>query len=50
VLATGGYLRWRGVQRAMRRGEPLPPTPLVPILAAGVLLVAVIAFVLVAVS
>jgi putative membrane protein len=48
VLAAGGYLRWRGVQRAMRRGEPLPPAPLVPIVAAGLLIVAVIAFILVA--
>jgi len=48
VLAAGGYLRWRGVQRAMRRGEPLPPARLVPIVAAGLLIVAVIAFLLVA--
>jgi putative membrane protein len=48
VLAAGGYLRWRGVQRAMRRGEPLPPARLVPVLAALVLVVAVVASVLVA--
>ena len=31
VLAVGGYLRWVAVQRAVRRGEPLPPAPLVPV-------------------
>lgn len=48
VLAVGGYVRWIGVQRAVRRGEPLPPARLVPVVAAGLLLVAVVAFVLVA--
>ncbi len=48
VLAVGGYLRWVGIQRAVRRGEPLPPAGLVPVVAAGLLLVAVVAFVLVA--
>ena len=48
VLAVGGYLRWVGVQRAVRRGEPLPRTALVPFVAAGLLLVALVAFVLVA--
>lgn len=48
VLAVGGYLRWVGVQRAVRRGEPLPPARLVPVVAAGLVLVAVVAFVLVA--
>ena len=48
ILAVGGFLRWRSVQRAMRRGEPLPAASLVPVLAAGLLVVAVVAFVLVA--
>ncbi|MET0460682.1 MAG: DUF202 domain-containing protein [Ilumatobacteraceae bacterium] len=48
VLAVGGYLRWVGVQRAVRRGDPLPRPTLVPFVAAGLLLVAVLAFVLVA--
>ncbi len=48
VLAVGGFLRWRGVQHAMRHGEPLPPAPLIPIVAAGLFLVALAAFVLVA--
>ena len=50
VLAVGGYLRWLGVQRAVRRGEPLPPAPLVPVVASGLLLVAVVAFVVVAIE
>jgi putative membrane protein len=50
ILAVGGFLRWRSVQRAMRRGEPLPAASLVPVLAAGLLVVAVVAFVLVAAS
>jgi hypothetical protein len=32
----------------MRRGEPLPPARLVPVVAAGLLIVAVVAFLLVA--
>ena len=48
VLAVGGYFRWVGVQRAVRRGEPLPPARLVPVVASGLLLVALVAFVLVA--
>lgn len=50
LLAAGGYLRWRTVQQAMRRGEPLPPVRLVPAVAVAVVLVAVFAFVLVATS
>jgi putative membrane protein len=48
ILAVGGFLRWRSVQRAMRRDEPLPAASLVPVLAAGLLVVAVVAFALVA--
>jgi putative membrane protein len=50
VLAVGGYLRWVGVQRAVRRGEPLPPAQLVPLVAAGLAATAVVAFVVVAVE
>ncbi len=50
VLSGGGYLRWRNVQRAMRRGEPLPRANLVPVVAVGVLAVAVVAFALVALA
>jgi inner membrane protein YidH len=48
VLSTGGYLRWRAVQRAMRSGTPLPAAPLVPLAAAGIAIVAIVAFVLMA--
>jgi putative membrane protein len=34
VIAVGGYLRWRRVQRAMRFGLPLP-RPLLPAVIAG---------------
>ena len=50
LLTSGGYLRWRNVQRAMRRGEPLPPANLVPAVAIGVLRVAIVAFALVALA
>ncbi len=50
VFVGGGYLRWVNVQRAVRRGEALPPTRLVPIAAAGIMLIAVIAFALVAIE
>jgi putative membrane protein len=50
VLSVGGYLRWRRVQRVMRRGGALPPARLVPMLAAGLLVVALVAFLLVALA
>ena len=48
VLAGGGYYRWVTVQRAVRRSEPLPPARLVPILAGALVVIAVVAFVLIA--
>ncbi|SFO91986.1 putative membrane protein [Amycolatopsis arida] len=50
VLAAASYPRWRRVQRAMRRGEPLPSSPLVPVLAVGVLVITLFAAVLVLVG
>ena len=47
VLAAGGYLRWVAVQRAVRRGDPLPPAPLVPLSALALVVIAATAFVLV---
>jgi putative membrane protein len=47
VLAASGYPRWRRVQAAMSRGEPLPKTSMVLVLTAGVLLITVLAAVLV---
>ncbi|GIH27383.1 hypothetical protein Aph01nite_56930 [Acrocarpospora phusangensis] len=44
------YPRWRQVQRALRRAEPLPPPRLAPIFGYGVALVALLALVLIVVS
>ncbi|NNH72729.1 DUF202 domain-containing protein [Nocardia uniformis] len=43
IVAVGAYGRWRHVAAAMRRGDPLPDTVLVPILAAGIALISVLA-------
>ena len=48
VLAIGGYLRWVGVQQSVRRGDPLPPARLVPVVGGGLFVIAVVAFVFVA--
>jgi putative membrane protein len=50
ILAATGYPRWRRVQAAMSRGEPLPRSPMVLVLTAGVLLITVLAAVLVIVG
>ncbi|HEV7978216.1 YidH family protein [Amycolatopsis sp.] len=47
ILAATGYPRWRRVQAAMSRGEPLPKSPMILVLTAGVLLITVLAAVLV---
>lgn len=39
-LAVSSYLRWRQVQRAMRRNQPLPHPWAVPVLATGMAVVA----------
>ncbi|MFO7280112.1 MAG: DUF202 domain-containing protein [Thermoanaerobacterales bacterium] len=47
VLAVSAFVRWRQVQRAMRRDEPLPHPWAVPLLATGIVAVAgVVALVL----
>jgi putative membrane protein len=46
VVAATSFLHWRANQRAMRRGEPLPRSPMPFVLAIGVIAVAVIALVL----
>lgn len=43
VVGVGAFLRWVAVQRSVRRGDPLPPTPLVPFVMIGVCLVALFA-------
>jgi putative membrane protein len=48
VLVVGAYARWVRVQRAVRRSEPLPPARLVPVVAAAIAIIAVVAFFVVA--
>ncbi|MFD0364485.1 YidH family protein [Nocardia sp. GCM10030253] len=43
IVAIGAYSHWRRVGAAMRRGDPLPATVMVPILSAGIALVSVLA-------
>lgn len=47
VVAAASFPRWRRVQRAMRAGKPLPHSRMAGVLAAGVLLMALLAAVLV---
>ncbi len=48
ILVAGiAYFHWRSVQQAMRRSEPLPGSLLVPILAAGTSVIAVVALIVV---
>lgn len=46
VVALAGYWRWRVNQIAMRRGEPLPKSPLGAVLAGVVAVVSVLAMLL----
>ncbi|MFQ6328143.1 YidH family protein [Nocardia sp. CWNU-33] len=43
IIAIGAYTHWRRVGTAMRRGDPLPVTVMVPILSVGIALVSVLA-------
>ncbi|QIS14579.1 YidH family protein [Nocardia arthritidis] len=43
IVSIGAYTHWRRVGAAMRRGHRLPDTMLVPILSAGIAIVAVLA-------
>jgi putative membrane protein len=47
VIVVLAYLRWAGVQRAMRLGRPLPASLGVPLLAASLAAVAVVAVIVV---
>ena len=38
VSAVGGYLRFRGVDRAMRAGRPLPSNPAAHLVALAVII------------
>ncbi|MGW4892625.1 YidH family protein [Kitasatospora sp. NPDC004240] len=42
LLGATAYRRWQRVERAMRLGEPLPRTPMLPALAVGVALMALV--------
>lgn len=48
-LAVSAFLRWLALERALRRGEPLPPAPLVPVFAVALGLTAALLLVVVAV-
>lgn len=37
-LAAGAYLRWKGVEQAMRHDQPLPGSYLIPVLSLGLAL------------
>ncbi|WP_280235396.1 YidH family protein [Nocardia cyriacigeorgica] len=43
ILAIGAYAHWRRVGDAMRRGHALPGTVLVPVLSAGISVIALLA-------
>ncbi len=47
LAAVLSYPRWRRVQTAMRRQEPLPPPAIAPILGYGVGVVALLALILI---
>jgi putative membrane protein len=48
LLAITSYRYWRGNEAAMRRGEPLPRSPMPQVLALGIGIVAIIAVILAA--
>jgi putative membrane protein len=48
IVAGESFRHWRANERAMRRGEPLPRSLMPVVLAAGILVVGVIAVVLAA--
>lgn len=50
IVAATSFPRWRRAQQAMRAGAALPSSPMVAVLATGVLLLAVLAAVLVIVG
>ncbi|HEU5160811.1 MAG TPA: DUF202 domain-containing protein [Streptosporangiaceae bacterium] len=50
VLSIGSFLEWRRNQRALRRGEPLPRSPLPRVLAAFIAATAVVAALLILLS
>lgn len=47
VASAAGVLRWRGVDRAIRRDQPLPPQRIPWVLASGLVVLALLGLVLV---
>jgi putative membrane protein len=45
VVAAESFRHWRANQRAMRRGEPLPPSTMPIVLTVGIVVVGVVAVV-----
>nr|WP_253862857.1 DUF202 domain-containing protein [Prauserella halophila] len=50
VIAAAAYPRWRAVQRAMARGDPLPRNVLLATLGGGIVVLTALALVLVVVA
>lgn len=50
VIAVSSYRHWAQSERALRMGQPLPPSALPRILGAGVAVVSMVAFILVLVG
>jgi putative membrane protein len=50
IVAAESFRHWRANERAMRRGEPLPRSPMPLVLAVGILAVGVLAVVLAAIG
>ncbi|MGD0881791.1 MAG: DUF202 domain-containing protein [Acidimicrobiales bacterium] len=46
IVALTSFRQWRANERAMRRREPLPSSPMTAVLAVGIAVVAIIAVVL----
>ena len=50
IVAAESFHHWRANERAMRRGQPLPRSPMPLVLAVGILVVGVVAVVLAAIG
>ena len=50
IVAAESFRHWRANEKAMRRGEPLPRSPMPLVLAIGILVVGVLAVVLAAIG
>jgi putative membrane protein len=50
IVAAESFRHWRANERAMRRGQPLPRSPMPLVLAVGILVVGVVAVVLAAIG